>query len=81
MGGFKVYRLRVKEVIKRKGATISGVSRGADLSINMVRRMCNNPAYAPTYITLARVAEYLGVPMEDLYYKVEDEKEGSEPSE
>lgn len=76
-----MYRLRVKEVIKRKGATISGVSRGADLSINMVRRMCNNPTYAPTYITLARVAEYLGVPMEDLYYKVEDEKEGSEPSE
>lgn len=76
-----MYRLRVKEVIKRKGSTISGVSRGADLSINMVRRMCNNPTYAPTYITLARVAEYLGVPMEDLYYKVEDEKEGSEPSE
>lgn len=76
-----MYRLRVKEVINRKGTTISGVSRGADLSINMVRRMCNNPTYAPTYITLARVAEYLGVPMEDLYYKVEDEKEGSEPSE
>jgi transcriptional regulator with XRE-family HTH domain len=77
-----VYRLRVKEAISRKGFTISGVSRGADLSINMVRRMCNNPAYAPTYITLARVAEYLGVPMEDLYYKVaEDEKEDPEPSE
>lgn len=75
-----MYRLRVKDVIKRKGTTISGVSRGADLSINMVRRMCNNPVYAPTYITLARVAEYLGVPMEDLYYKVEDEKEGPETS-
>ena len=75
-----MYRLRVKEVINRQGATISGVSRGADLSINMVRRMCNKPTYAPTYITLARVAEYLGVPMEDLYYKVGDEKEGTEPS-
>ncbi len=68
-----MYRLRVKEVIKSKGMTISGVSRGADLSVNMVRRMCNNPTYAPTYITLARVAEYLGVPMEELYYKVEHE--------
>lgn len=67
-----MYRLRVKEVIRRKGATISGVSRGSDLSINMVRRMCNDPTYAPTYITLARVAEYLGVSMEELYYKEED---------
>lgn len=69
-----MYRLKVKAVIERKGTTISAVSRGADLSINMVRRMCNNPTYAPTYITLARVAEYLGVPMEDLYYKVEDDE-------
>lgn len=69
-----MYRLRVRAVIERKGATISGVSRGADLSINMVRRMCNNPKYAPTYITLARVAEYLGVAMEELYYKVEDDE-------
>jgi transcriptional regulator with XRE-family HTH domain len=72
--GFSVYRLRVKEALKKKEATISGVSRGADLSINMVRRMCNDPTYAPTYITLARVAEYLGVSMEELYFKVEDEK-------
>ncbi len=67
-----MYRLRVKAVIEREGTTISGVSRGADISINMVRRMCNDPTYAPTYITLARVAEYMGVPMEDLYYKAEE---------
>lgn len=76
-----MYRLRVKDVIKSKRNTISGVSRGADLSINMVRRMCNDPTYAPTYITLARVAEYLGVPMEELYYKVEEEKKDSEKNE
>jgi transcriptional regulator with XRE-family HTH domain len=74
-----MYRLRVKAVIEAHGATISGVSRGADLSINLVRRMCNDPKYAPSYITLARVAEYLKVPMEELYYKIpDDEKEASD---
>lgn len=66
-----MYRLRVKEVLKKKGATISGVSRGADISINMVRKMCNEPEYTPGYSTLARVADYLGVPMEELYYRID----------
>jgi transcriptional regulator with XRE-family HTH domain len=73
-----MYRLRVKEVLKKKGTSISKVSRGADLSINLVRRMANDPHYTPSYATLAKVAAYLGVPMEDLYYNDEELTTGSE---
>jgi transcriptional regulator with XRE-family HTH domain len=63
-----MYRLRVKEVLKEKGISIAKVSRRADISINLVRRMVNDPNYTPSYATLAKVAAYLQVPMEALYY-------------
>lgn len=36
--------------------------------------MVNDPTYNPTGATLAKAAQFLGVPMDDLWY--DDEKEG-----
>ncbi len=66
-------RLRVKEVLREKGVSIGKLSRGADIPINSVRRMANDPSYMPSSATLFKVAQYLGVPMESLLY--DDEKE------
>ncbi len=63
-----MFRLRVKDVLKEKGVTMGKLSRGADVPITLVRRMVNDPTYNPTTATLAKVARYLQVPMEELYY-------------
>ncbi len=63
-----MFRLRVKEVLQEKGVTISKLSRGGDIPINLARRMVNDPNYTPSFATLAKVARYLEVPMEALYY-------------
>ncbi len=63
-----MYRLRVKDVLKDKGVSIGKLSRAADVPITLARRMVNDPTYTPTFATLAKVAAYLNVPMEDLYY-------------
>lgn len=69
-----MYRLRVKEVLKEKGVSLGKLSRGADIPINMVRRMVNDPAYQPRFDTLAKVAAYLGVEASLLYYEDNEEK-------
>ena len=72
-----MYRLRVKEVLKDKGVSIGKLSRAADVPITLARRMVNDPTYTPTFATLAKVAAYLNVPMENLYY----DDETSQPEE
>lgn len=64
-----MYRLRVKEVLQEKGVSLGKLSRGADIPINMVRRMVNDPAYQPRFDTLAKVADFLKVEPSELYYE------------
>lgn len=60
-------KLRIKELLKEKNVTQGKLSRGADVPPNTVRRMINDPNYNPTAATLLRVADYLGVKLDDLY--------------
>ncbi|HEU5379871.1 MAG TPA: helix-turn-helix transcriptional regulator [Ktedonobacteraceae bacterium] len=70
-----MFRLRVKQVLKAKEVSISKLSRGADVPINLCRRMVNDPNYIPRSDTLAKVARYLDVDPRELYY---DDKEDAD---
>ena len=62
------FRLRVKEILQERGITVGKMSRAADVPINMARRMVNDPTYIPSIPTLEKVARYLDVSIETLYY-------------
>jgi len=49
------------------------LSRGADVPLNTVRRLVKDPHYNPSSATLKKVADYLGVSMDDLYVAVPPE--------
>lgn len=61
-------RLRVKELLEEKGITQGRLSRGADIPTSTVRRLIHDKDYQPTLGTLDRVAKFLGVTVDDLYY-------------
>lgn len=63
-----MFRLKVKEVVDAKGISMSKLSRGSDVPYNLIRRMMNDPNYIPSSATLAKVAQYLHVSMDDLWY-------------
>jgi transcriptional regulator with XRE-family HTH domain len=59
--------MRLKEVLKEKGVSQGQLSRGANLALQTVQRMCNKPGYVPDADTLVKVARFLDVPVESLY--------------
>ncbi len=63
------YRLRLKEVLQEKHVSQGQLSRGADVALNTVRKMANEPNYTPNANTLRKIADYLGVSMDYLYYE------------
>jgi transcriptional regulator with XRE-family HTH domain len=66
------YKLRLKEILKEKGVSQGQLSRGADVAINTIRNMVNKPNYVPNANTLRKIADYLGVTMDELYYDDEN---------
>lgn len=66
-----MYRLRVKEILKEKNISMGKLSRGADLPMSTVVRLCNDEHYNPTILTLRKVADYLEVTTDELYVKDE----------
>ena len=66
-------RLRIKELLEEKHVSQGKLSRGADIPPNTIRRMIHDPNYNPTAATLIKVADYLGVKLDDLYKEVKDE--------
>ena len=65
-------RLKVKELLQQKNMSMGKLSRASDVSLNTIRRMCNDPGYSPTLHTLVEVAKALGVSISDLYEEVSD---------
>jgi len=61
-------RLRIKELLAEKHVSQGKLSRGADIPPNTIRRLIHDPDYNPTAATLIKVADYLGVKLDDLYY-------------
>lgn len=71
-------RLRVKEVARGKGMSQGKLSRRADVGIDTVRRIFQNPNTANVTIeTLARLASALQVDVRELLESVPDD--GEEP--
>lgn len=64
-------KLRVKQVLREKGISIGKLSRLSDVSFSTCRRLANDPDYKPSLDTLEKIANALGVPINDLY-KEED---------
>lgn len=69
-----MYKLRVKEILDERKLSMGKLSRGADVPLSMVSRICNDPTYNPTGQTLRKIADYLGLTMDDLY--INDESDG-----
>lgn len=68
-------RLRVKEVAKEKGMSMSRLSRKSDVDLTTIRRIYHEPTKAnPTVETLGRLATALGVHPGDLLEQVPDEE-------
>ena len=62
-----MYRLRVKEILAERKISMSKLSSGADLPMSTIVRLCNDENYNPTFLTLKKVADYLGTTIDDLY--------------
>lgn len=61
-------RFRVKELMDEQGVSMNALSRGANITINTVRKLVrNDPTYEPYAETLMRVSKFLGVKIDDLY--------------
>jgi DNA-binding Xre family transcriptional regulator len=65
-------QLRVKEVAQQKGFSRGKLSRAADVDINTLKRVYDDPNYSPTLATLEKLARALGVKIADLI--VEDDR-------
>jgi predicted transcriptional regulator len=66
-------KLRLKKLLDEKGITPAKFSRVADIPTTTVYRLINDENYAPTIVTLRKVADYFGLKIDDLYEEVEDE--------
>ncbi len=67
-------RLRIKELLKEKGVSQGMLSRGADIPPQTIQRMIKDPTYNAESHTLIKAADFLGVTLDELYEKVEDEE-------
>ncbi len=61
-------RLRIKELLEERKISQGKLSRGADIPSSTVRRLIHDKDYEPTIGTLHKVAQFLGVKVDDLYY-------------
>jgi DNA-binding Xre family transcriptional regulator len=65
-------QLQVKEVAQQKGFSRGKLSRAADVDINTLKLVYDDPNYSPTLATLEKLARALGVKIADLI--VEDDQ-------
>lgn len=69
-------RLRLKKLLEERGITAAKFSRLADIPTTTVYRLINDENYAPTIVTLRKVADYFGLTIDELYEKVADNEKG-----
>ncbi len=56
-----MYRLKVREVAKERGISMSKLSRVADVSYATIQEIYRNPTHDASLIIMDRIAEALGV--------------------
>ncbi len=66
-------RLRIKEVAVRKGISMTKLSQRSEVAYNTVRRLWRDPYTDVTLSTLQRLADVLGVQVNELIESVSDE--------
>ena len=66
-------RLKVKEVANEKGISLTKLSQRSEVAYNTVRRIWREPYTDVTISTLQRLADVLGVNVNDLIESVPDE--------
>ena len=66
-------RLRIKEVAVRKGISKTKLSQRSEVAYNTVRRLWRDPYTDVTLSTLQRLADVLGVQVNELIESVSDE--------
>ena len=59
-------RLRVDEIAKAKGMSIGRLSRASGISLTTIRRIFDDPYYSATTTTLEKIANALGVTIQEL---------------
>jgi DNA-binding Xre family transcriptional regulator len=68
-------RLRVKEALAEKKVSQSVLSHRAFISLNTIQEMVHDPYRDVKLSTLDKIAEALGVPITELYERVEEKGE------
>lgn len=66
------YRLKIRELAEARGISMGKLSRIADVDRTTVKRLYDDPRYAPNLDTLWRVAKALGVTLNDLVEEASD---------
>ena len=69
-------RLRIQEVAVRKGISLTKLSQRSEVAYNTVRRLWRDPYTDVTLSTLQRLADVLGVEVNELIESVPDEDTG-----
>lgn len=69
-------RLRIQEVAVRKGISMTKLSQRSEVAYNTVRRLWRDPYTDVTLSTLQRLADVLGVEVNELIESVPDEDTG-----
>jgi transcriptional regulator with XRE-family HTH domain len=69
-------KLRLKELLKEKGVSQWALARGTGILPKTISRMVNEPMYNVESHTLIKVADFLKISLDELYYA-----ESSEASE
>ena len=59
-------KLRLKEVLKEKNVSQGRLSRIADVSLNTIQLLCNDPDHDVMLSTLVKIANALHVTLDDL---------------
>ena len=59
-------RLRIREIAEQKGMSMGQLSRKADVTIGVVRKLWNNDQHNAEFLTLQKIATALGVEVRDL---------------
>jgi DNA-binding Xre family transcriptional regulator len=65
-------RLRIKEVATSKGISLTKLSQRSEVAYNTVRRVWRDPYTDVTVSTLQRLADVLGVDVNELIESVPD---------
>ncbi len=65
-------RMRLKEILREKGMSMSKLSRLSDISFSTIDRIINDKNYSPTLVTLEKLSKALQVPVSELYEQIPD---------